>query len=126
MLQLFRRLRQQLALSCLFISHDLAIVGSVSDRIGVMQSGQLCEIGPVAAILQRPAHPYTRTLVGSARNGAAGDDVINGEPPSPMNPPTGCRFRTRCPVARPKCALEVPALRRIAHDHLVACHHAEA
>jgi oligopeptide/dipeptide ABC transporter ATP-binding protein len=129
-LNLFEQLRSELGLSYLFIAHDLALVKQVSDRVAVMYLGKLCEIGPVAAIYEQPLHPYTLALLTSipkptpptaGRQGPGG--VIKGELPSPLNPPSGCRFRTRCPRAQERCALEAPQLRAVGGDgHLVACH----
>jgi len=132
-LNLFERLRAHLGLSYLFIAHDLALVKQVSDRVAVMYLGKLCEVGPGESVYRRPLHPYTRALLDSvpgraARPGAAAggagsaSTVISGEPPSPVSPPSGCRFRTRCPRARQRCAAEEPVLRELAPGHAVACH----
>ena len=128
-LNLFERLRSDLRLSYLFIAHDLAMVKQVSDRIAVMYLGKLCEIGPVRDIYRRPLHPYTLALLDSIPNPdpSAGRresaHVISGELPSPLNPPSGCRFRTRCPRAQERCAQEAPELRSLGTEgHLVACH----
>ena len=128
-LNLFEKLRRELSLSYLFIAHDLAMVRQVSDRVAVMYLGKLCEIGPVRDIYRRPLHPYTLALLESIPNPepAAGkreaDHVISGELPSPLNPPSGCRFRTRCPRAQELCAAQTPELRPLgAGGHLVACH----
>jgi peptide/nickel transport system ATP-binding protein len=126
-LNLFERLRAELGLSYLFIAHDLALVKQVSDRVAVMYLGKLCEVGPGASVYRQPLHPYTRALLDSvpgtepARTGRA-PAVIRGEPPSPIHPPSGCRFRTRCPRAAPRCAAEEPAVRELAAGHAVACH----
>jgi oligopeptide/dipeptide ABC transporter ATP-binding protein len=127
-LNLFEQLRRELGLSYLFIAHDLALVKQVSDRVAVMYLGKLCEVGPAESIYREPLHPYTVALLASIpspdpevrRPRVA--DTIRGEPPSPTDPPSGCRFRTRCPRARERCALEEPPLRRLRPDHLVACH----
>jgi oligopeptide/dipeptide ABC transporter ATP-binding protein len=128
-LNLFEKLRSDLALSYLFIAHDLALVKQVSDRVAVMYLGKLCEIGPVRDIYREPLHPYTLALLTSipdpaARAGKHGARrTISGELPSPLNPPSGCRFRTRCPRAQERCAAEAPQLRPLGADgHLVACH----
>jgi oligopeptide/dipeptide ABC transporter ATP-binding protein len=128
-LNLFEKLRSELSLSYLFIAHDLALVRQVSDRVAVMYLGKLCEIGPVRDIYREPLHPYTLALLDSIPDPepSAGrrevGHVISGEPPSPLNPPSGCRFRTRCPRAQERCALEAPQLRALGDDrHLVACH----
>ena len=123
-LNLFERLRAELGLSYLFIAHDLALVKQVSDRVAVMYLGKLCEVGPGESVYRQPLHPYTRALLdsvpGSTRAKAA--DTIRGEPPSPVHPPSGCRFRTRCPRAAQRCADEEPHLRELAAGHSVACH----
>jgi oligopeptide transport system ATP-binding protein len=126
-LNLFERLRRELGLSYLFIAHDLALVKQVSDRVGVMYLGMFCEVGPGDLVYKQPLHPYTRALldsIPSTEPGAGRATVtIKGEPPSPIDPPSGCRFRTRCPRATEQCALEVPPPRELAPGHLVACHH---
>jgi oligopeptide/dipeptide ABC transporter ATP-binding protein len=126
-LNLFERLRRELGLSYLFIAHDLALVKQVSDRVGVMYLGMFCEVGPGELVYKQPLHPYTKALldsIPSTEPGAArATATIAGEPPSPIDPPSGCRFRTRCPRATDKCALEVPPPRELAPGHLVACHH---
>jgi oligopeptide/dipeptide ABC transporter ATP-binding protein len=126
-LNLFEKLRSELSLSYLFIAHDLALVKQVSDRVAVMYLGKLCEIGPVRDIYRQPLHPYTLALLASIPSPAPGKrvthGVISGELPSPLNPPSGCRFRTRCPRAQERCAAEVPELRAVGDQgHLVACH----
>jgi oligopeptide transport system ATP-binding protein len=122
-LNLFERLRAELGLSYLFIAHDLALVKQVSDRVAVMYLGKLCEVGPGEAVYRQPLHPYTRALLDSVPGaGAATHKTIRGEPPSPVHPPSGCRFRTRCPRAEQRCADEEPVLRELATGHLVACH----
>jgi oligopeptide/dipeptide ABC transporter ATP-binding protein len=127
-LNLFERLRADLGLSYLFIAHDLALVKQVSDRVAVMYLGKLCEIGPVREIYREPLHPYTLALLNSIPSpdpSAAKRDsgsVISGELPSPLDPPSGCRFRTRCPRAEERCAAEAPPLRALADRRLVACH----
>jgi oligopeptide/dipeptide ABC transporter ATP-binding protein len=127
-LNLFERLRAELGLSYLFIAHDLALVKQVSDRVAVMYLGKLCEIGPVRDIYAEPLHPYTLALLTSipspdpsaSRRDTA--SVISGELPSPLDPPSGCRFRTRCPRAQERCAAEEPQMRPLGDGHLVACH----
>jgi oligopeptide/dipeptide ABC transporter ATP-binding protein len=125
-LNLFERLRSELGLSYLFIAHDLALVKQVSDRVAVMYLGKLCEVGPGEAVYRQPLHPYTRALldsIPSTEPGAArAAATIKGEPPSPIHPPSGCRFRTRCPRAADLCASEEPRPRELAAGHMVACH----
>ena len=111
----------------LFISHDLSVVRHISDRVCVMFLGRICEIGDTAEIYQHPIHPYTRFLLDSVpqpdpERRDDGRELLQGEIPSPVNPPSGCRFRTRCPYADEKCASEVPELREIG-GRQVACHH---
>jgi oligopeptide transport system ATP-binding protein len=125
-LNVFERLRKDLGLSYVFIAHDLALVKQVSDRVAVMYLGKLCETGPGESVYRQPLHPYTRGLldsIPSTEPGAArASATVKGEPPSPINPPSGCRFRTRCPRAVDLCADEEPMPRELAPGHLVACH----
>jgi oligopeptide transport system ATP-binding protein len=127
-LNLFERLRSELGLSYLFIAHDLALVKQVSDRVAVMHLGQLAEVGPADALYRSPLHPYTAALLDSVpgldpATGRARRPVpLRGEPPSPLDPPSGCRFRTRCPRVGDRCAVEEPKLRERSHGHSVACH----
>jgi oligopeptide transport system ATP-binding protein len=133
-LNLFERLRAELSLSYLFIAHDLALVKQVSDRVAVMYLGKLCEVGPGEAVYREPLHPYTRALLDSvpsteprntarpAGSGSRAATTISGEPPSPVHPPSGCRFRTRCPRAAELCAEQEPSMRELAAGHTVACH----
>jgi oligopeptide/dipeptide ABC transporter ATP-binding protein len=148
-LNLLERLRTSLGLSYLFIAHDLALVKQVSDRVAVMYLGRLCETGPADEVYARPRHPYTVELLdavprieqgaaGRPADTAPGDLAAAGgglpgvsEPPSPVRPPSGCRFRTRCPRAQSRCAAETPVLAPgtgagagpgAQAEHLVACH----
>ncbi len=125
-LNLFERLRAELGLSYLFIAHDLALVKQVSDRVAVMYLGKLCEVGPGEVVYRQPRHPYTRALLDSIPTtdpaSARKATTIRGELPSPIHPPSGCRFRTRCPRAAERCAAEEPAMRELAAGHSVACH----
>ena len=127
-LNLFERLRAELGLSYLFIAHDLALVKQVSDRVAVMYLGRLCELGPAEALYREPFHPYTVALLASIPSPdpdaprAQANAAISGDPPSPIDPPSGCRFRTRCPRAQERCAVDVPEMRELAPDHAVACH----
>jgi peptide/nickel transport system ATP-binding protein len=126
-LNLLEDLKETYHLSMIFIAHDLAVVKNVSDRVAVMYLGKICEIGPSDAIYSEAAHPYTKFLLGSALDAnpdtPPSDDVLAGEPPSPLDPPSGCRFRTRCPFATDVCATEEPLLRTVVTGHQVACHH---
>jgi peptide/nickel transport system ATP-binding protein len=124
-LELFRTLRERGELALVLISHDLAVVRQVCDRVGVMYLGRLCELAPAERIFTRPRHPYTAALAAAARKdtGALARGLLRpGEVPSFLSPPSGCRFRTRCARAQPACAARPPALRELAPGHLVACH----
>jgi peptide/nickel transport system ATP-binding protein len=126
-LNLLEDLKKEYGLTLLFIAHDLAVVKNVSDRVAVMYLGKICEIGPSNTLYLEPAHPYTKFLLGAALeadpDSPVHGDVLAGEPPSPMNPPSGCRFRTRCPNATQQCADVEPELNEIAPGHRVACHY---
>jgi oligopeptide transport system ATP-binding protein len=130
-LNLLEQLRTELGLSYLFISHDLALVKQVSDRVAVMHLGQLCEVAPADTLYRSPRHPYTVDLLASipsldpTKPKAFRRAVSAGEPPSPLAPPSGCRYRTRCPRAQDLCAAERPLLRDIGPGHQVACHFPE-
>ncbi len=123
-------LRAELGLAMLFISHDLAIVERIADRVAVMYLGRIVELGTAEQVLGAPDHPYTRGLLAAApRIDSAIEiaDLLQGEPPDPARPPSGCRFRTRCPIAAPRCADEEPAMRLSEGGRSVACHfHAES
>jgi peptide/nickel transport system ATP-binding protein len=126
-LNLLEDLKHEYGLTLLFIAHDLAVVKNVSDRVAVMYLGRICEIGPADTLYEAPGHPYTKFLLGAALeadpDSPVHGEVLGGEPPSPMNPPSGCRFRTRCPFATEKCAEIEPQLEEVAPGHLVACHY---
>jgi peptide/nickel transport system ATP-binding protein len=125
-LNLLADLKSEHKLTLFFIAHDLAVVKNVSDRVAVMYLGRLCEIAPSDVLYKAPAHHYTEALLSSAVEPnpvvTRTPVILPGEPPSPINPPSGCRFRTRCPRAEARCAQEVPELREIAPSHQVACH----
>ncbi|CAN5468516.1 ATP-binding cassette domain-containing protein [soil metagenome] len=127
---LLRRLQQQLGVAYLFIAHDIAIVEHVSHRIGVMHLGEIVELAPRDSILTAAQHPYTQALLSAVPvpdpSRAARRKVLKGDLPSPASPPTGCRFRTRCPLAFNRCATEAPLLREVLPGHTVACHLREA
>ena len=127
-LNLFLDLQKRLGLAYLFISHDLAVVRYISHRIAVMYLGRIVEIGPAEAVWSRRNHPYTRALVNAIPDEMARREKANlleGDVPSPVNPPSGCAFRTRCPHAQARCAEEVPLLRDRGEGLAVACHFAE-
>ena len=125
-LNLLADLKAEYGLTLLFIAHDLAVVKNVSDRVAVMYLGKICEVGPSDVLYDAPAHPYTKFLLGAALDADPDapihGEVLQGEPPSPIDPPSGCRFRTRCPFAQERCAAEEPVLSDIAAGHQVACH----
>jgi peptide/nickel transport system ATP-binding protein len=126
-LNLLEDMKDRYGLTMVFVAHDLAVVKSISDRIAVMYLGKLCEIGSAEAIYNRPAHPYTRALLDSVpvidTTKPIESPPLLGEVPSPLNPPSGCRFRTRCPRATEICANEEPTTRQVEGDQYVACHH---
>ena len=126
-LKLFRSLQDTFALTYVFISHDLAVVRAMCARIAVMYLGKIVELGPTAAVFEKPRHPYTQSLLAAVpRIGGrrvTQEFALEGEPPNPRDVPSGCRFRTRCPLAQAVCAAEEPPLRLI-DDRLVACHFA--
>jgi peptide/nickel transport system ATP-binding protein len=126
-LNLLQDMKDRYGLTLIFISHDLAVVKAVSTRVMVMYLGKVCEVAPPDDVYLRTRHHYTKALVGSVpipdpdRKISAG--LMQGEPPSTIDPPSGCRFRTRCPAATEQCANEEPQLREVAVGHFVACHH---
>jgi oligopeptide transport system ATP-binding protein len=121
-INLLEALRRRLRLTMIFISHDLAVVELVSDRVLVLYLGRVMEVGPARELFRAPMHPYTRALVDAVPGRRRADrKPLGGEIPSPSNPPSGCVFRTRCPFAIPDCAKEVPALREMAPGRFKAC-----
>ncbi|HTW20374.1 MAG TPA: ABC transporter ATP-binding protein [Mycobacteriales bacterium] len=127
-LNLMQTLRLEHGLTYLLISHDLGVIRQMANRIGVMYLGKMVEIGPAESVYTGPAHPYTAGLIETAavadprRERARTRVPVTGELPSVFDPPSGCRFRTRCPFAQERCAVEEPAMRRFADGHLAACH----
>lgn len=119
-------LKQSLGLTYLFISHDLNVVQHISERIGVMYLGKLVEVGSAEEIYNEPLHPYTQALFGAIPMPVVGNTrdlkVLDGNVPSPVNPPSGCRFHTRCPIAQKKCQETEPVLRQVRGGRDVACH----
>jgi peptide/nickel transport system ATP-binding protein len=131
-LNLFIEMRDRYSLTLLFIAHDLAVVKHISDRIIVMYSGRICEVAPPEVLYQRPAHPYTAALLAAIpipnpalrkEKSELGEPASTSEAPSPLAPPSGCRFRTRCPYAQDKCAVDVPEIRLVGPGQYVACHY---
>jgi peptide/nickel transport system ATP-binding protein len=124
-LNLFMRLRKELDLTYLFISHDLGVVEHLSDRVVIMYLGRVVEEADTETVFRRPNHPYTRSLLDSVpriENRKRAFSVVKGEIPSPLNPPSGCHFHPRCPLAMERCRVEVPKLREIAPGQRSACH----
>ena len=126
-LNLLEEMKVRYGLTLLFIAHDLAVVKNVSDRVVVMYLGKMCEVCPPDQLYARPAHPYTAALLAAIPVPDPTIDpneraTLGGEIPSPVSPPSGCRFRTRCPLAQDVCARDEPELREIAPDQYVACH----
>ncbi|BAN03904.1 ABC transporter ATP-binding protein [Ilumatobacter coccineus] len=126
-LNLLESLKTKFGLTMLFISHDLAVVKNISDRVMVMYLGKVCEVAETDLLYDNPTHPYTRALLASIPGHTLdlppASELISGELPSPLDPPSGCRFRTRCPRATERCAAEEPVLEEIEPGHWIACHH---
>jgi peptide/nickel transport system ATP-binding protein len=127
-LNLLEDMKARYGLTLIFIAHDLAVVKAVSDRVAVMYLGKLCEIGSTEQVFEAPSHPYTSLLLEAIPrpdpDAALVVSVSTGEPPSPIAPPSGCRFHTRCPLAQSRCAAEEPIMRKLRRDQFVACHFA--
>lgn len=124
-LNLFMDLRAQRGLTYLFISHDLGVIEHLTDRVAIMYLGKIVEVGPTAEIFAGPAHPYTKALLDEAPRVGRGRRAyvpLKGELPSPLAPPPGCRFHTRCPHAFGRCSTEVPKLKSVAPGRVAACH----
>lgn len=125
-INLLDELKQSLGLTYLFISHDLNVVQHISDRIGVMYLGKLVEVGSAQDVYENPLHPYTQALFGAIPIPVVDKKrelkVLEGNVPSPVNPPSGCRFHTRCPIAQKKCQEIEPVLREVRSGRFVACH----
>jgi oligopeptide/dipeptide ABC transporter ATP-binding protein len=131
-INLLDELQDEFHLSYVFVAHDLSVVRHVSDRIVVMYLGKLMEISPAEELYFKPIHPYTSALLSAIpipdpkENRARTRTVVTGEPPNPINPPSGCRFHTRCPRATKICSAVEPALTEYAGGHLAACHHPQS
>lgn len=128
-INMFEDLQEQMGLTYLFIAHDLSAVKHISNRIGVMYLGRMVELADSYELVDRPLHPYTKSLISAipiADPKQARESqriVLEGDVPSPLNPPSGCTFRTRCPYADERCAGEIPTWREVENGHFCACHH---
>ena len=127
-LNLLSDLQKEFNLTYLFVAHNMAVVEQISDRIAVMYLGKIVEVGPAEELCNNPKHPYTKALISAvpvADPEAKRDrTVLKGDIPSPINPPSGCHFRTRCPIATERCSVEEPLLRPVGKDQIAACHYA--
>ena len=127
-LNLMKQLQDQYDLTYLFIAHNLAVVAHIADRIGVMYLGKLVELADARAITENPKHPYTKALISAIPVASPGRTreriILQGDVPSPANPPSGCRFHPRCPIAQANCAVDEPFLEEKEVGHFVACHYA--
>ncbi|HEX9857550.1 MAG TPA: oligopeptide/dipeptide ABC transporter ATP-binding protein, partial [Paracoccaceae bacterium] len=117
---------REMELTYLFISHDISVIGYLSDRVAVMYLGEIVEMGPVEAVLANPRHPYTQSLMSAVpeidRAGPKSRVRLTGDLPSPLHPPSGCKFHTRCPLALDKCRSVAPVTETVAPGHSAACH----
>ena len=126
-LNLLEDMKARYGLTLIFIAHDLAVVKNISDRVAVMYLGKICEVGSPDDLYATPAHPYTAALLRSIpvpdpTVSPVNTGLLTGDLPSPLDPPSGCRFRTRCPSAQERCSIEEPQVRAIGDGHFVACH----
>ena len=128
-INMFEELQQDMGLTYLFIAHDLSVVKHISNRIGVMYLGRMVELADSYELTFNPMHPYTKSLISAipiADPKIARESkriILEGDVPSPLNPPSGCRFRTRCPYADERCAMETPEWKEVSKGHCCACHH---
>jgi len=129
LLDLMLKLKKELELTYLFITHDLATAKYICDRIGILYLGKFAEMGDLREVYSKPLHPYTQALLAAVPvpdpKEKRTEEMPAGEIPNPINPPSGCRFHPRCPIAEERCSLEVPEFREVRPDHFVACHFAE-
>ena len=127
-INMLEELQEKIGLTYLFIAHDLSVVRHISNRIGVMYLGCLVELGESYELCANPLHPYSQTLLSAVpltdpeKNRHRQRILLEGDIPSPLNPPSGCRFHTRCPYATERCSKEMPVLREVENGHYVACH----
>jgi oligopeptide/dipeptide ABC transporter ATP-binding protein len=125
-INLLMNLQDEFGLSYLFVAHDLAVVEHISHRVAVMYLGRIVELADTEALFTRPQHPYTVALLSAVPvpdpRSARKRIILSGDVPSPVNPPPGCRFHTRCPLAEARCRVEVPAMKEVAPGHFAACH----
>ena len=125
-INLLMKLQDEFGLSYLFVAHDLAVVEHISHRVAVMYLGKIVELAETASLFTRPQHPYTVALLSAVPvpdpRSARKRIILSGDVPSPVNPPPGCRFHTRCPLAEARCRVEVPAMKEVAPGHFAACH----
>src|SRR6185436_18959383 len=126
-INLLMDLQDEFKLSYLFVAHDLAVVEHISHRVAVMYLGRIVEITDRTSLFEQPLHPYTEALLSAVPIPKASERsrkrvILTGDVPSPINPPPGCHFHTRCPYAMPRCKVDVPALREVMPGHLAACH----
>lgn len=125
-LNLFKELQQELGISYIFVTHDLSVAAFMSDRIAVMYGGKILEMAGRQQLLDNPQHPYTQALLSAAVlgswQGQVEEIVLEGDPPSPISPPPGCKFHPRCPLAGPVCRVSEPELEEVEDGHVAACH----